>query len=101
MNVTKRSDIPNAKYYVLSNDRFMSGWGPARGMINTVVLPCDSWNEARYVRDYADSRGDQKYVRIVCNKPRMKSHVLYSLHDKSDYSTWYGGYASGGVYAES
>jgi len=87
--VERRSDIPDAPYYVLSNDSFMSGWGYAAGMINTVVLPCETWEEARIVERNAKARGDQKYVRIVTQKPRMKAHVLYSLHTRDDYDAWY------------
>ena len=44
---------------------------------------------AKSVRDYADSRSDQKYVRIVTEKPRLRNRQ-YSLHDWTDYSRWYG-----------
>lgn len=75
----KMHDIPKAPVYVLSNDSFLSGWGPASGTINTCVVPCLDWSEAVKVEDYLRSRGDQKRVRIVCNPPRTKKHVLYSL----------------------
>jgi hypothetical protein len=72
-------EIPKASYYVLSNDRFMSGWGRAKRMINTCVVPCRNYAQACWVERYAKSRGDQKYVRIVSNPPRSKAHVMYSL----------------------
>lgn len=71
--------IPDAPFYVLSNDTFMSGWGPARGKINTCVVPCSNMKEAMAVEKYVCSRTDQKRIRIIENKPRPKSHVLYSL----------------------
>ncbi len=71
--------IPAAAYYVLSNDRFMSQWGHSREKINTCIVPCESYEMALAVRDYVDTREEQKYVRIVSNKPRSKSHVIYSL----------------------
>jgi hypothetical protein len=91
VTIEKRSDIPDAPVYVLSNDSFMSGWGPARGKINTVILPCDSLEEARRVADYARSRTDQKRVRIVGDKPRLQSDTthLYSLLTKEDAPAWY------------
>ena len=44
--------IPKAAWYVLSNDSFMSGWGYAKGKINTCVVPCLSYHQAMIVRDY-------------------------------------------------
>ncbi len=74
-------DIPAAKYYVLSNDNFMSGWPgtDTEGKINTCVVPCDTleWTEA--VKAYVESREEQKYIRVVSSRPRAKSHVVYSL----------------------
>ena len=71
--------IPKARFYVLSNDRFMSGWGPAKGIINTCVIPCDDMGTAERVEAYAQSRGDQTHVRIIVGKPRTRKGVLYSL----------------------
>lgn len=71
--------IPEAPYYVLSNDSYMSGWGKSKGKINTCVVPCTNDAMARGVKAYIESREDQKYIRIVCNKPRTKSYVLYSI----------------------
>ena len=72
-------DIPKSKWYVLSNDKFMSGWGHAESKVNTCVVPCESHDQALQVIDYVESRGDQKYIRLVFNPPRAKQHVLYSL----------------------
>ncbi|MCZ7554731.1 MAG: hypothetical protein M5U05_19510 [Anaerolineales bacterium] len=30
MNINRQSDIPHAPYYVVCDDPFLSGWGPAR-----------------------------------------------------------------------
>lgn len=84
------SDIPNAPYYVLCNDSFMSGWGYASGKINTIILVCADYNEAKKVAAYTESRNDQKYVRIVSNKPRLNNAThYYSLHDRYSYPNWY------------
>uniref|UniRef100_A0A6M3K9G2 Uncharacterized protein n=1 Tax=viral metagenome TaxID=1070528 RepID=A0A6M3K9G2_9ZZZZ len=87
--VESRKEIPNAPFYVLSNDKFMSGWGAAEGKTNTIILPCDSWQEAEIVADNAKGRSDQKNVRIVINKPRLQSHVVYSLLTKEGAARWY------------
>lgn len=90
--ITSRADIPDAPYYVLCNDSFMSGWGSAKGKINTLILPCRSGSEAEIVAAHARKREDQKYIRIVANKPRINtSRVYYSLHNWDDYSAWYTG----------
>jgi len=93
--ITKRSEIPDAPYYVLSNDTFMSGWGFAKGRINTIILPCENLREARIVEWNAHQRTDQQRVRIVRHKPRIRDGVLYSLMNREEASRWYepGGFA--------
>jgi hypothetical protein len=88
--ITSRSEIPDAPLYVLSNDAFMGHWGMSRGKINTVILPCESWAEAQAVAKYADSRPEQKRVRIVMNKPRLRvgTHT-YSLMSRETATAWY------------
>jgi len=81
--VDSARDIPKAPYYVLSNDSYFSGWGWAEGKTNTVILPCQSWDEAMIVQDNAQRRPEQKYVRVVTHKPRLREHVLYSILDES------------------
>lgn len=82
--------IPAAPYYVLSNDKFMSGWGPATNKVNTVVLPCRSYPEALAVQRYCKERPEQTRVRIVVHKPTLRRGILYSVVlDREDYSAWY------------
>lgn len=71
--------IPKAPYYVVSTDKFMSGWGGAKGKTNRCIVPCESWDQAEKVSAYVESRNDQNYINISVNKPRTKSHILYSL----------------------
>lgn len=87
--ITKRNEIPDAPYYVLANDSFMSGWGGARDAINTVVLPCHDREEANAVAQYAESRPEQKRVRIVLHKPRLRPNVVYSLLTRNNAPRWY------------
>lgn len=73
-------NIPDAPYYVLSNDISMSNWGKAKGKINTCVIPCQTIKEAQQVIAYIKTeRTDQQQVRVVSRKPRAKDHVIYSL----------------------
>ena len=90
ISVSTRREIPSAPYYVLSNDTFMSGWGHAENRVNTVILPCQSYDEAEQVAAYARGRSDQTRVRILSTKPRLQceSH-LYSLMSRDDAPAWY------------
>jgi hypothetical protein len=87
--ITKRSDIPNAPYYVTCTDPFMSGWGEADGMINKVILPCADYNEAAFVAAMAHRRGDMKRISITSRKPTMKRNVLYSCYTRPEGSSWF------------
>jgi hypothetical protein len=100
--VTTVREIPTAPYYVLSNDRFMSGWGrahtsgafgnpyPDRGALtNTIILPCENWTEALIVKENAERRTDQTRVRIVVNKPRLRSEHVYSLLTRLTAEWWF------------
>jgi hypothetical protein len=87
--VEVRSDIPDAPLYVLANDSFMSGWGMAEGLTNTVVLACESYEEAEVVADNARARSDMRRVRIVGEKPRLRRGVLYSFMSRDDADRWY------------
>lgn len=58
-------EIPHAPYYVISKDRFMSGWGWAKGKENYCLVPCQSLKEADGVLNYVRSRGDQDFSKII------------------------------------
>jgi hypothetical protein len=100
--VTSVREIPTAPYYVLSNDRFMSGWGrahesgawgnpnPQKGALtNTIILPCENWTEALIVQENCERRTDQTRVRIVVNKPRIRPGHVYSLYIKETEGRWF------------
>jgi hypothetical protein len=70
--------IPEANFYVVSTDRFMSGWGYSKGLDNVCIVPCDTIEEAEKVYNYVLSRRDQMRVRINTTKPRTRSHWLIS-----------------------
>jgi hypothetical protein len=89
MTITKSAEIPKSWGYVLANDSFLSGWGPATDKINTVILLVASYEEAMIVTENARRRSDMRRVRIVCTKPRMRQHVLYSLMNRESAHRWY------------
>jgi len=75
--------------WVLCNDSFMSGWGEARGVINTLIFPCVDLAQANIVADNARRRSDQKYVRIVGNAPRLRDGHFYQVKTIDEYPNWY------------
>ena len=84
------NEIPVSPFYVTCKDTFMSGWGRASGLDNTLILPCDTLAEAEIVKDNAEGRGDQINVIIHQTKPRLRSHgVLYSLFNRISAPRWY------------
>jgi len=99
--VQHRTHIPDAPWYVLSTDTFMSGWGPATGRTNRLILPCESREEAEDVAAYARSRTDTKDVEIVSEKPYLHRPLyrgsldgvpvgpLWQVMDPDDSSAWY------------
>jgi len=76
MEIKSKSEIPNAPYYVLTNDRILSNWFGNK-LISTIILPCYNEEEIEKVVRYANSRSDQRFIRTVNNKPtlRLKSHI--------------------------
>jgi len=101
VTITSPHEIPPTSVtpiYVLADDRFLSGWGPAHGRTNTVILPCASSEEAQIVSDNARGRSDMRNIRVVrYKKPRLSSKVMYSLMSKADAPRWYqpGGFTRG------
>lgn len=71
--------IPDAPYYVVSDDAFMSHWGRAAGRANRCVVPCRDMREALRVQAYAMSRREQSNVRVSPEKPKLEKGVYYSL----------------------
>ena len=88
--ITSKAQIPDAPYYVLTNDKFMSGWGMAEHKINTLIFVCDSYKQAQIVEKNALGRTDQTRVRIVSNKPKLNNSThYYQLKTQASYDSWY------------
>jgi hypothetical protein len=89
-HITSKTQIPDAPYYVLTNDKFMSGWGMAEHKINTLIFVCDSYKQAQIVEKNALGRTDQTRVRIVSNKPKLNNSThYYQLKTQASYDSWY------------
>ncbi len=79
-------------YYVTMTDKFMSGWGMARGKINKLVISCNTYDEANTVRNNADRRSEMKYVNIRTTKPYYNAdRYMVSRHGRAenDYKSWF------------
>ena len=89
--ITDRSEIPDAPYYVVCVDTFLSEWGKAQNKINRLILPCKDFAEAEVVCDNARGRGDMKSVHIHSEKPRLRrpDFSLWQVMDPKSASAWY------------
>lgn len=65
-------------YYVTMTDKFMSGWGDARGKINKLVIECDTYGDAAQIARAARQRSEMRRVNIRLTKPYYGAHVLTS-----------------------
>lgn len=65
-------------YYVTMTDKFMSGWGMAKGKTNKFIVVCESYLDAETIQRNAEKRSEMKYVNITRNKPRYGKNVLES-----------------------
>lgn len=57
-------------YYVIMTDKFLSGWGEAKGKINKFIVKCDTKEQALLIYKNAKRRTDMKLIRITTTKPR-------------------------------
>ena len=56
-------------YYVTTTDKFMSGWGMANGLINKLVILCETQQDAETVCNNAGHRDDQKHIGCSSTPP--------------------------------
>lgn len=78
------------KFYVTATDRFMSGWGMAKGKDNKLVIECDNYSEAEIVHEHLIDREEMKYVNIRGTKPYYNQERFYiSYKTKEDAPAWF------------
>lgn len=84
------ADIPAAPYYVTCTDRFMGGWGYAKGRNNRLIFVCETQAEAWIVHDNATGRNDQKNVHVCTRKPKLDHYTnMYQVKTKETCGAWY------------
>lgn len=64
--------MTDTKFYVRMRDKFMSGWGGARGRAAIYVVECDTMEQAEAVEKAAQDRPEMKYITITTTRPRCK-----------------------------
>ena len=76
--------------YVTMTDKFMSGWGMAKGKINKLVIECENRVQAEKIADYARrNRNEMKYINIRYSKPSYNSNkYLTSWKVYSQMTGW-------------
>lgn len=66
------------KFYVTMTDKFMSGWGMAKGKTNKLIIECDTYEQAAIIERNARRRDEMKYVNICTSRPRYGRNVVES-----------------------
>ena len=75
--------------YVTMTDKFMSGWGMAKGITNKLVIECENRMQAEKIADCANSRSEMKYINIRYSKPSYNSNkYLTSWKVYSQMTGW-------------
>lgn len=70
--------------YVRMTDTALSGWGPAKGMTNVMVVECDTAEQAEQIEAAAQDRSEMQRVEICLKHPRPRDGVFYSTKHYDD-----------------
>lgn len=77
-------------FYVTMTDKFLSGWGGAKGKTAKYILPCKNYEEAEIVAANAKRRGDMKNINIVLNRPKYDpKRYQVTFGNKKIAPIWY------------
>lgn len=87
--VHTKEEIPNAKFYVVMVDDFMSGWGPAKGVKNRLIFLCETKEEMHTVRKNALKRDEMRGVIWFTEKPNINRRDLHQVKTRETMPTWY------------
>ncbi|MGL5134485.1 MAG: hypothetical protein ACRC78_18310 [Planktothrix sp.] len=75
--------MKNNKYYVTATDKFLSGWGLAKGKISKMVAVCDNWETAEDILARWNGRKYLKFVGIRSKKPYYPSANYHTVYKNS------------------
>jgi hypothetical protein len=82
-----------APWLVVATDRFMSGWGMAKGTTSYAAWACRDEHEAKLVSEYLATRDEMMRVRVVYNAKRdyAPKRGLISVYDGASVRAvaWY------------
>ena len=72
-----------APWLVVATDRFMSGWGMAKGTMSYAAWACRDEHETKLVSEYLATRDEMMRVRVVYNAKRdyAPKRGLISVYD--------------------
>lgn len=78
-------------YYVSMTDKFMSGWGEARGKTNKLVVACDTLEQANQIENAANRRSGMKHVCFRAKKPYYPAatHLVTERHYNELGGVWH------------
>jgi len=71
-------------FYVRMTDKCMTGWGPAEGKVNILVVACATLEQAEQIEAAARRRSEMLRIMICSSIPRNRHGVLYSHREFAD-----------------
>jgi len=86
------AQLKTHRYLVIGTDRFLSGWGSARGGASYAAWACETLTEAKAKADEIRHRSDMKRVRIVHDS---RGQARGAFRPDSRYCTHFSVYVSG------
>lgn len=73
-------------FFVRMTDRFMFGWGQAKGKTNVLVVACPTIEKAEQIEKAAHKRSEMRRIAITRKMPRNRPGILYSIKNFSELS---------------
>ena len=83
-----RKKYPHA---VTMTDKFMSGWGHAKGKTAKYVYMCETWEQVEIVAEKARKNGGQTYINECLRFPShlLKASNYVQIHTPETAKEWY------------
>lgn len=84
IEMKEQAIFKDAKFWVTMTDKFMSGWGLAKGKTNKMIVACETYEQAEAVQRNAKKSPEMIRVNICANKPRINQNVYPSWKHYED-----------------